>query len=368
MSAPQITAVGMLSPLGLGRDEFVEAWRQGHSAVDSVPSEKNERAEPVALLPRFRARDFLPKGGSLLRRMDRLSQLICVSSSMACSDGELGEDRSALALGVGTDLGTLDETWRFLTRLRDKGPALANPMSFPNLVPNAGAGYAGILLGLRGPSQTFCQHEICGEEAVCWAADGIRSGRFSAALAGGAEELGEVRQRSLEVVRCMSPESVAGEGAAMVVIEDSERVRAGNRCPLADYLGSWTGRAPVRSPLAVGAGGDVLTGLLDRALRAARVDPSEVGVLLLSAPDDEVFSGAVTASLGYKVPLTDHHRRTGVHPADGAFRVALAALLLGDASLPVNAGGELRDGPVALVVSQGRGGMLAVTFLREASK
>jgi len=75
----------------------------------------------------------------------------------------------------------------------------------------------------------------------------------------------------------------------------------------------------------------------------------------------------VTASLGYKVPFTDHHRRAGVHPADGAFRIALSSLLLADATLPVNAEGDVRAGPVAMVVSQGRGGMLAVTLVRETS-
>ncbi len=370
MTAPQVTAVGMLSPLGLGREDFAEAWRQGRSAATPLRTETSPEgpdAGPVARLPRFRARDFLSGAGSLLRRMDRLSQLICVSSSLACVDAGLSEERAEMALGVGTDLGTLDETWRFLARLRDKGPALVNPMSFPNLVPNAGAGYASILLGLRGPSQTFCQHEICGEEAVGWAADGIRAGRYRAALAGGADELGEVRLRSLGAARCLSSGSVPGEGAAMVVLEDAERVAERGGLALAEHLGTWTGRSPVRSPLAMGPGSEVLSSLLGHALSTSGVEPSAVGVALLSAPDDDVLAGAVTASLGYKVPFTDHHRRAGVHPADGAFRIALSSLLLADATLPVNAEGDVRAGPVAMVVSQGRGGMLAVTLLGETS-
>jgi 3-oxoacyl-[acyl-carrier-protein] synthase II len=371
VKGPLITAVGLLNPLGLGQKEFVEAWRRGDSVPDmdsDSPASPSASGLVCARLPRFRARDFLPGGGSLLRRMDRLSQLICVSSSLACADAELSDERTELALGVGTDLGTLDETWRFLTRLRDKGPALANPMSFPNLVPNAGAGYAGILLGLQGPSQTFCQHEICGEEAVGWAADGIRARRFPAALAGGAEELGEVRLRSLGTTQCSRPGSVPGEGASMVVLEAPEYAASRGRRALAEHLGTWTGRSPVRSPLALSCEVEVLSGLLGHALSSARVDPSQVGVLLLSDPDDEVLAGAVTASLGYKVPCTDHHRRAGVHPADGAFRIALSALVLGDKTLPVNAEGETRTGPVAMVVSQGRGGMLAVTLLGETSR
>ena len=368
MRSPQITAVGMLSPLGLGREEFTEAWRQGRGAAVLASPSPQASPRPVARLPRFRARDFLPRGGAVLRRMDRLSQLISVSVALACSDAQLGDERADLALGVGTDLGTLDETWRFLSRLRDKGPALANPMSFPNLVPNAGAGYAGILLDLRGPSQTFCQHEICGEEAVGWAADGIVAGRFLAAVAGGAEDLGEVRLRALAATDSTPVDVIPGEGAAMVLIESPAFAEAAGRQPLAQFLGTWTGRSPVRSPLTMGPGAEVLRDLLKHAQRQAGVTSSEVGVALLSAPDDALLVAAVTESLGYKVPLTDHHRRAGVHPADGAFRIALSALLLGDCTLPINARGELRDGAVAMVVSQGRGGMLAVTFLRESSR
>ncbi len=154
----------------------------------------------------------------------------------------------------------------------------------------------------------------------------------------------------------------------MVVLESPEHASGRDRRPLAEYLGTWTGRSPVRSPLAMSSEAAVLSRLLGHALVSARVEPSQVGVLLLSDPEDEVLAGAVTASLGYKVPCTDHHRRVGVHPADGAFRIVLAALLLADKTLPVNAEGEARTGSVAMVVSQGRGGMLAVTLLGETSR
>lgn len=361
MTAPVITALGVLSPLGLGRTAFERGWREGAGAVAS-----DGDGPPLARLARFRARDFLPGAGSMLRRMDRLSSMICVSAAMTCEDAGLGEDTADLALGVGTDLGTLDETWRFLSRLRDKGPALANPLSFPNLVPNAGAGYAGILLGMQGPSQTFCQHEICGEEAIGWAADGIRAGRFSAALGGGAEELGEIRLRAEIVANCGPQSGVPGEGAAMVLLEGRERAQQRGARVLAEYLGTWTGRTPSRSPLAKSASYEGLGSLLERALDEAGHNPAQLGVMLLSAPDDPLLAEVVHRVVDRDLPSSDHHVRVGLYPADGALRVALCSLLLADPTLSVNAGGELRAGPVALVLTVGRGGVCAVTLLRES--
>ena len=64
----------------------------------------------------------------------------------------------------------------FLRGLIAKGPALANPMIFPNLVLNASAGYAAIELGMRGPNFTVCRNETSGEAAVALAYDAIVCG------------------------------------------------------------------------------------------------------------------------------------------------------------------------------------------------
>ena len=85
----------------------------------------------------------------------------------------LGAATAGMGLAFGTDLGTLEETWKFLVRLRDKGPALANPADFPNLVPNAGPGYVGIFLGLDGPSH----HRSWHAGFACAGGDGVSSCR-----------------------------------------------------------------------------------------------------------------------------------------------------------------------------------------------
>lgn len=339
MTSPVITAAGIVCGLGVGRREVAEGWRAGAggTAIGSLP-----------------LRDLFPEQRATLRRMDRLSRLICLAAGLARDDGPGLGDAARLALGVGTDLGTLDETWAFLGRLRDKGPALANPLAFPNLVPNAGAGYAGIFCGLRGPSHTFCQHGTCGDEAIGWAADGVRMGWFDGALAGGAEELCDVRAKAQARGGCLPDAPLQGESAALVLVESRARAAARGAVPLAEILGSWAAcRSPRRSPLAWEAPGDALLGLAELALAEAGSSWDRVGVVLGSHP----------GLLPGKAPETDHHGRIGVHPADGAFRIALAACLLSDPSLPVRVGGRGVEGDVAMVASAARGGSLRVTLL-----
>lgn len=336
-----ITSVGIACGIAQGREAFSDAWRAGATgyAVDRV-----------------RLRDFFPERRAMFRRMDRLSQLVCLASALAREDQGLG-DPSQVALGVGTDLGTLEGTWGFLTRLRDHGPARANPMDFPNLVPNAGAGYAGIFLGLQGPSHTFCQHETCGDEAIGWAVDGIASGWFDAALAGGAEELGAVREAATARAACLPEALPAGEGAAMVLVETAARAQARGAAPLARILGSWAASTPDgRSPYVFDVGADPVQALLAHALEDAGLRPSDVGAVLASP-------GTVH---GLAAPAVDHAARLGVHPADGALRIALSALLVADRTLPVHTGGAPLQGEAVVVVSAARGGSIRVTILGKA--
>ncbi len=329
-----ITSVGIAAGIGAGRAAFADGWRGGASGT---------------AVERIRLRDLFPERRAMFRRMDRLSQLICLASGLARDDQGLG-DPAEVALAVGTDLGTLQGTWDFLSRLRDHGAARANPMDFPNLVPNAGAGYAGIFLGLQGTSHTFCQHETCGDEAVAWAADGVRDGWFDAALAGGAEELGPVREAAAAAAGCLPPGVKSGEGAAMVLVETSARAAARGASPLARVLGAAAGTAPP-STTPYRADADVrpaMGDVLDAALDAAGATRSDVGAVLESRPGLSGFDG----------PATDHLARLGTHPADGALRIALAALLVADRTLPVHTGGAPLRGDVALVVSAGRGGSL----------
>ncbi len=124
-------------------------------------------------------------GRGAVRRMDRLSAAATAVLKLAADVAHLPTEASGIAFG--TAFGALDNTAAFLRRVFAKGPKLANPIDFPNLVHNAPAGHAAIVLGATGPNIASCQEELAGDEAVLCAAEAVALGKLTTALAGGGD-------------------------------------------------------------------------------------------------------------------------------------------------------------------------------------
>ena len=244
---PVISGIGVVSPLGLGAGVFWDALCAGRTAIAEI-----RRFDPGPEPPRlgaevapFAARELLPP--ALVRRMDRLAQMICVAAVLAAADaglgaadadGQNGQGCDDLAIDVGSSLGNLTEAAQFLERVFTKGPSLANPMLFPNLVMNAPASQVAMALGWRGPNLTVSCGEISGEVALQTGVDLVRRGRCRAVVVAAGEELSEIVFHTLKELGHLSPRRrgrersapfdvqangpVLGEGAAAVVVETPE--------------------------------------------------------------------------------------------------------------------------------------------------
>jgi 3-oxoacyl-[acyl-carrier-protein] synthase II len=237
-SSAVISGLGVVSPLGIGAEAFWGALCSAKTAIaeirrfDPGPEPPRLGAE-VATVP---ARETLP--AAIVRRMDRLAQMIAVAAVLAVTDaGIAANDTEAEDLGVvvGSELGNLTEAAQFLDRVFTKGPSLANPMLFPNLVLNAPASEVAMALLWRGPNLTVSCGEISAEVALECAVDLVRRGRARAVVVAAGEELSEVAFQALKEFRYLSPRRgvrersspfdraangpVAGEGASAVVVE-----------------------------------------------------------------------------------------------------------------------------------------------------
>ena len=176
--------------------------------------------------------------------MDALSRTIVAASRLALTDARLddgGVPAERVGIVVGSAVGNLSESVQYLKRVFTKGPALASPMTFPNLVMNAPASYAAMEIGCTGANLTVSQGEISGEQAVAMGCELVRTGRADVVLAGGGDELNETvisayrRWRALSSQRggpeWCSPYDVErngvilGEGAAMLALESPVHAR-----------------------------------------------------------------------------------------------------------------------------------------------
>jgi 3-oxoacyl-[acyl-carrier-protein] synthase II len=344
-----ITGIGIVSAIGCGRGPFWTALADGRSGVTST------EGVPCLTAPvgDFDGRRWID--GALARRMDRLSQMLVAATQMAVVDAGLDPPHALpperTAIVTGTALGNLSETAAFLSRLGDKGPALASPSLFPNLVMNASASYAAMAWRVTGPTLTVSEGDISGELAVAAGYDLIAAGAADVALVGGVDELTAVRTPAYWSLGLLAPAaahhawsgpfgrggpSVAlGEGAAILVLEAIDRARARGRPAYAEIVGChpWAVQSPAHGwP----AGPAPIAAEIHAALG------------LLTEPVDAIFSGApgrpdqdalelsayAYACRGSPPPwVTSVKGATGDFGAAGAVSVAAAALAVAEQTI-----------------------------------
>ena len=379
-----ITGAGVVSPLGDTPAAMHAALCEGRSGIRPV------RLFDTAGLgcplggevSDFDAQKYL--GRRNLRPLDRTSRLVASAAQLALdASGWTPEMRAASEVGLvlGTMFCSVRTIAEFDRRALEAGPSYASPMDFANTVINAAAGQAAIMHGLRGVNTTVSTGVTSGLQAVAHAAEQIRAGRADALLAGGAEELCFESFYGFERagLLCRSGQHdchypvpfdarrnglTLGEGAALLMLEDSRSARERGARVLAEVRGAGSGydcsrgRDEAKAVKAVAHS-------MHFALYDAEMLPYEVECLSASANGsprgDRMEARAVAQVFG------DHARRMPVTAiksmlgeslgASGALQTVDALETLRDCTLPGIPGLEdVEEGfPFAPPVAGGRG-------------
>lgn len=236
-----VTGLGIVSPIGIGRAQFWRALCAGESGIRQLAGAKRV-PHIAARIVDFSPREFIHSAH--LRRMDPLSRMLVSAGRMALTDARLdgrGIEPTRLGVVVGSAIGNMSESVQYLERLFTKGPALASPMMFPNLVLNAPASYTAMEIGCTGANLTVSQGETSGEQAIALGCDLIRAGRADVVLAGGGDELPDIVVDAYRNFGALSSQHggpewsspydvdrngiVLGEGAALLVLESTAHAR-----------------------------------------------------------------------------------------------------------------------------------------------
>ena len=357
-----VTGLGVVTPLGIGRDAFAENLFDGKSGIGPV-----EGFETITSVSRLAAqvRDFVPTefiSGRNLRRMDRLSQMVTASAKMALTDAGLDPlivDLHRTGIVMGTAFGATDVVTRFATTLFTEGPRRVNPILVPNTVMNAPAGHAAIELGLKGINTTFNHREASAEAAIAYGAMQIQLGRVDVVLTGGGDILSPFFLSVLERFCALSPQNggregarpfdvdrngpVAGEGVGVLCMETAESARRRD-APVYCEIDGWAmGGAPApandwpEDPSAMVA-------TMGSAMAMAGVDGKQVDFVsaaanggirsdrLEAAALDRIFSGE-------QVPLvTSTKGGLGENFASGGIRAVAMALSIQRGAVPPTIG------------------------------
>lgn len=260
-----ITGVGLVSPLGFDLAEVWEGLCAGRSGIRRISA-----FDPRGLLSQiagevtgYDARKFVPaKHRKAIKVMCRDTLLGVGAANLALRDAGLLEfegldrERTGVVFGatmMSSELQELadaavaahDEQGDFSLKLwGEKSIPTMPPLWMLKYLPNMPACHTSILYDLQGPNNTITMEEAASVLAIGEAFNIIRRGDADVMLAGGAESnihplrmarlclLGDISTQNDNPQQACRPFDrhhnglVAGEGAAVVVLEAEEHARA----------------------------------------------------------------------------------------------------------------------------------------------
>jgi 3-oxoacyl-[acyl-carrier-protein] synthase II len=240
-----ITGIGVVSPIGIGKEEFLLSLKKGKSGIEEIKEFDIHfsRSKKGGVVRSFHTKDFIPT--AKIRRLDRASQFAIAASKLALIDAKFSvtqENSARIGVVIGSGFCGLSSSEEFHRGQVLKGFLDLNPMVFPNTVPNASSSYVSIELGIQGINSTLVQSFCTAEAAIIFACDQLQRGRADLILTGGVDELSEFLFRGFSELHLLATDQgegerscpydkmrnglILGEGAGLLVIENEKHARS----------------------------------------------------------------------------------------------------------------------------------------------
>jgi len=366
-----ITGVGVVSPIGIGKEEFLRGLLECRNGVDRITRfDASEFPSKIAAEVRdFKPEEFIDSREA--RRMDRFTQFAVAATMMALEDAGLSNSRvppERVGVVIGSGIGGI-ETWEKEHKvLLERGPKRVSPLLIPMMIPNMAAGQVAIYFGFKGPNLATITACAAGAHAIGEALDFIRRGEADVVLAGGAEApitplpvagfctMRALSTRNDDPKRASRPFDkerdgfVVGEGAGIVVVEELEHaLKRGAKiyCELVGY-GANADAYHITAPDPTGEGP---ANAMRAALRDAGLKPEEVDYINAhgtSTPlNDKTETLAIKKVFGehaYKLAVSSTKSQIGhLLGAAGGVEFVATVLAISEGFIPATINYEVPD-------------------------
>lgn len=333
-----ITGMGLISPIGIGPDDYWQSLAAGRSGVRPISlfDASGHQARIAGEIPDFDAKQYLEKKDrKSLKMMARSIQLGVAASLLAIKDASLNldqEDPARIGIDFGASLiaSDLDEM-AAAAKLSAKstpgqvdmqiwgtqGLATMPPLWMLKYLPNMPACHVSILCNLQGPSNTITENDVAGLLSVAEGQRILERGNADVMLTGGSDS----RVNTLSLTRLTlfhrfssrngDPERacrpfdveadgfVIGEGSAILVLETADHAQKRNARVYGTVLGCGASHDRKRD-------GSGLARAIEAALRASGVSPADldhVNAQGYGHPDfDRMEAAGLKAAFGAAIP------------------------------------------------------------------
>lgn len=187
-----VTGIGVISPIGIGRDAYWQALKEGKSGIKPITlfDTSGLKVKVGGEISGFNPKDILGRIG--LVDLDRATTLLSATAKFALEDGnlEINETNAhATGISVGTTFGSINSVFEFDRVSLTDGPRFVNPSRFPNTVINSPASRVAIRFGIKGPNSTISTGFCAALDAFDYALHSISFNRAERILVGSVEEM-----------------------------------------------------------------------------------------------------------------------------------------------------------------------------------
>ena len=239
-----VTGMGVVSPIGIGVDQFWSAAVNGVSGIKRITSfDASSRRSQIA----GEVADFVPStflSQKYIEQTDRFTQLALLAARLALEDagGLDAYESRRIGVSIGSGMGGFSTFESSALRKFRNQPV--PPFTVPRTMANSAAAWIAIKHGFKGMNLTSSTACSSGANAIGAALDLLRAGRADVVIAGGAEAcVLPLTINGFEILHALTTTSndnpagasrpfakgrdgfVMGEGAGILILEKEEQAR-----------------------------------------------------------------------------------------------------------------------------------------------
>ena len=357
-----ITGVGLVTPIGIGKEEFWLSLIQGKSGIDKISYfDTSEYSTKIAAeIKNFDYINFISLKEA--NRMDKSTQFSIVSAMLALEDSKLEiTEKDAYLTGViiGSGIGGIGTFEKQHKILLEKGPGRVSPFFVPMMISNISAGEIAIKIGAKGPNAVISTACASSTHAIGMAFKLLQQGDAQVILSGGTEAAigpmalaGFCKMKALSVQndypnRASKPFDkerdgfIMGEGAGILILETLQHAKERNANIYAELLGFGM-TADAYHITAPAPDGEGAVKAMEIALRDAKIVPSQIDYINAhgtSTPlNDKLETLAIKKVFGkhaYDLKISSNKSMTGhLLGASGGVEAIATALTLKNNIIP----------------------------------
>ncbi|MDD5013895.1 MAG: beta-ketoacyl-ACP synthase II [Atribacterota bacterium] len=357
-----ITGIGLVTPIGIGKEEFWQSLIQGKSGIDKI-SYFDTSEYPTKIAAEVKNFDYMnfisPKE---VNRMDKSTQFSIVSAMLALEDSKLEiTKKNSYSTGViiGSGIGGIGTFEKQHKILLEKGPRRVSPFFVPMMISNISAGEIAIKIGAKGPNGVIATACASSTHAIGIAFKLLRQGDAQIILSGGTEaaispmalagfcKMKVLSTQNNEPNRASRPFDserdgfIMGEGAGILILETLKHAKNRNANIYAEILGFGM-TADAYHITAPAPDGEGAIKAIEIALADAKINPSQIDYINAhgtSTPlNDKLETLAIKKVFGrhaYDLKISSNKSMTGhLLGASGGVEAIATALTVNNNIIP----------------------------------